>query len=409
MGIFMQMKYGCYQIVKELGKGAMGVVYQAHDPHIDRLVALKVLGSNRITNEDFVQRFLKEAKVIGRLSHPNIVIVYDVGKDHETIYIAMEYLEGESLNKISQKKRLSLEEITDLGVHAALALDYAHQKGIVHQDIKPSNIIIQPDGRIKITDFGIAHIEDPSAPHQTQTGEILGSLTYMSPEQVMSQTVDGRTDLYSLGGLLYELCTGLRPFQGENLPSLFRAITQDRPAEPKITNPAIPQVLSQTIMQCLDKQPEKRFQTGKAMAEALKDSLKKSSRLESNALTTQTMKSRLKHVTYVFLTAVILVSLIGGFSYYFMNKDRKKEMDSLLPAMEMIAPAFLKVQSTPIGAQVFVDGMFKGKAPVKLELSPGKHEVRLTLPDYYDWEDQIQLKEESETPLLVRLIPTVDQ
>lgn len=406
MGIFMQMNYGRYQIIKELGKGAMGVVYQARDPHIDRLVALKVLRSDRVTNEDFVQRFLKEAKAIGRLSHLNIVIVYDVGKDHETIYIAMEYLEGESLNKIFQGKRLSLEEITDLGIQAALALDYAHQKGIVHRDIKPSNIIIQPDGRIKITDFGIAHIEDPSAPQQTQAGEILGSPAYMSPEQVMSQPVDGRTDLYSLGGLLYELCTGLRPFQGENLPSLFRAITQDSPAEPKITNPAIPQALSQTIMKCLDKQPEKRFQTGKAMAEALKVCLKKKSPLESSAPTIQIMKSRLKHVTYVFLTAVILVSLIGGFFYYLMNSKNKRGTDSFLPAVEMIAPAFLKVQSAPIGAQVFVDGMFKGKAPVKLELSTGKHEVRLTLPDHYDWEAQIQLKEEGETPLLVRLIPT---
>ncbi len=261
--------------MKELGKGAMGVVYQAHDPHIDRLFALKVLYPDLGNNKDFVKRFLKEAKAIGRFSHPNIAKVYDVGQANETIYIAMEYLEGEPLPKFTEKKRLGLEEITDLGVHAALALNYAHQKGTVHGNIKPGNIFIQPDGRIKITDFGIAYNESLSAHQKTQDKKTLGSLAYISPEQVIGQSVDGRTDLYSLGGLLYELCTGLRPFQGEDLAALFRAITQDNLTEPKIVNPAIPHALSQTIMKCLNKQPDKRFQRGRALAKDLKACLKK--------------------------------------------------------------------------------------------------------------------------------------
>ncbi|MBW1867329.1 MAG: serine/threonine protein kinase, partial [Deltaproteobacteria bacterium] len=211
------MKYGRYEIIKELGRGAMGVVYQAHDPRIDRLVALKVLRPDRVTSQDFVQRFLKEAKAIGRLSHANIVTVYDVGQDHETIYIAMEFLEGRPLNEVVREKPPAVKDVINIGLQVAEALNYAHARGIVHRDIKPSNIILDDEGRIKITDFGIARIEDPEATQQTQAGEILGTPVYMSPEQVMGKTVDGRSDLYSLGIILYELTTGQRPFSGENI------------------------------------------------------------------------------------------------------------------------------------------------------------------------------------------------
>jgi serine/threonine protein kinase len=177
------MQYGRYRIVKELGKGNMGVVYQAHDPQIDRMVALKVLRADRVASEDFVARFLKEARAIGRLSHPRIVTVYDVGEDHGSIYIAMEYLKGEPLNEILQKGRLSSEQAVDIVIQVAQALDYAHKEGIVHRDIKPSNIILTPDHKVKLTDFGIARIEDSTAGYQTQAGEILGTPIYMSPVQ----------------------------------------------------------------------------------------------------------------------------------------------------------------------------------------------------------------------------------
>jgi serine/threonine-protein kinase len=167
------MNYGRYQIVKELGKGSMGIVYQAHDPQIDRPVALKVLRSDLVTSEEFVQRFLKEARAIGRLSHPNIVMIHDVGRDHGTIYIAMEFVAGDRLDKLMEEKELTEKEIIDLGIEAAKILDYAHQSGIVHRDIKPSNIMLGTDSQLKITDFGIAHIEDPSAPQLTQAGACL--------------------------------------------------------------------------------------------------------------------------------------------------------------------------------------------------------------------------------------------
>ncbi len=267
------IQYGRYQIIKELGRGAMGVIYEAHDPQIGRSVALKVLRQDRVTSETFVIRFLKEARAIGRLSHPNTVSIYDVGEDQGTIYIAMEFLDGEPLNKVVEKRRLSTKEIIGIGIQIAEALDYAHQNGIVHRDIKPENIILQASGQVKITDFGIAHIEDPLMPEQTQAGEILGTPVYMSPEQISSRTVDGRSDLFSLGIILYELTTGKRPFRGDNLSIIFSSITLETPMTPAKVNPDIPASLSKIIMKCLEKIPDERFERGKNLAEALKKCL----------------------------------------------------------------------------------------------------------------------------------------
>ena len=193
----------------------MGVVYRAHDPQINRQIALKILREDRVTNEELVQRFLREAQAMGGLSHPNIATVYDTGRDHNMIFIAMELLKGKSLKDVMRDKKLNQQEIVHIGVQVAEALDLAHRRGIVHRDIKPSNIIIDPSGQVKITDFGIAHIEDPAMTQQTIAGEILGTPLYMSPEQVMSKPVDGRSDLYSLGVILYELTTGSHVIKGE--------------------------------------------------------------------------------------------------------------------------------------------------------------------------------------------------
>lgn len=265
------VNYGRYEIIREVGRGSMGVVYEARDPRIDRVVALKVLRPDRVSTDTFVKRFLKEAKVIGRLSHPHIVTIHDVGEDQGNIYIAMEFLEGSSFSDVIRERRLSIREIVEFGIQIAETLDYAHRKGVVHRDIKPSNIIVQQDGWTKVTDFGIAHLDDASGTLQTQTGEIMGTPAYMSPEQVLGKPVDGRSDLFSLGVILYELCTGARPFGGEgkNLPTVFNEIIQAEPREP---DPAtgIPPELSGVIMKALRKEPEQRFQSGREMAEALK-------------------------------------------------------------------------------------------------------------------------------------------
>lgn len=398
------MEYGRYQVEKELGRGSMGMVYQAYDPQIDRRVALKVLRPDLLTSEGFAQRFLKEARAIGRLSHPNIVVVHDVGSDQGTIYIAMELLAGEPLHEVMRNKEFSDKEIILLGSQAARVLDYAHRHGIVHRDIKPSNIILSPDGQIKITDFGIAHIEDPAAPQQTRAGEVLGTPAYMSPEQVLGNPVDGRSDIYSLGVVLYELGTGVRPFRGENLAAIFMAVTQQTPPEPATVKPTVSPELSGIIMKCLNKAPEERFQTGKELAAALEGVGQPDARPPVVAQPTR------RPVKAFALTGLLLVLLIGGVSYHFLSREALSPRPGgsatkpEVPPPAAVKRGFLKVDSNPLGAQVFVDGGFRGPTPLHLELPQGKHEVRLTLADYLDWEAQVEIKE-GETPLVVKLRP----
>ena len=397
------MNYGRYEIQKELGKGAMGVVYQARDPQINRTIALKVLREDRVTSEDFVKRFLKEAMAIGRLSHPNIVTIYDVGQDHDTIYLAMEYLEGRPFNDIIRERTLSFPEIAELAVQLAECLDYAHKKGIVHRDIKPSNIMLTPEGKVKLTDFGIARIEDPSMKDQTRAGEILGTPVYMSPEQVMGQPLDGRSDLYSLGVILYELAAGRRPYSGENLAAIFRAITLDEPQDASTINPSIPPALASLIMKGLHKDASQRFQTGEEMATAYRDFLRK---LETDAAVKETAPKKPPY-TAIISVLVLIILLFSAGAFYLTTS--KKESNTTAAPKEQVELTSLNVESIPIGAQIYIDGSFKGKTPLKLDVPLGKHEVRLSLPEYYEWEAQIALEEKGEIPLSVRLVPSGEQ
>ncbi len=311
------MNYGRYNIVSELGRGAMGMVYQAHDPQIDRMVALKVLREDRLTTEDYVQRFLKEATAIGRLSHPGIVTVYDVGQDHGTIYIAMEFLEGQPLDEVFKSGSLTMQDIVTIGVQVSEALQYAHKKGIVHRDIKPPNIIYTPEMNTKVTDFGIAHIDDPDGQQMTRAGEILGTPVYMAPEQVMGQTVDGRSDLYSLGVILYELSTGQRPFKGDNLAAVFRAITNDDPVAPHQLNPDVPPAFSSLILKAMAKKPEDRFATGQEFADLLTNCLNNNQPHDSFTETVIQQAPPQKRSGIGLLLTVLLLLCGAGVAAYF--------------------------------------------------------------------------------------------
>lgn len=394
------MKYGRYEIVKEIGKGAVGMVYKARDPNLDLFVALKVLRREWVDSDTFVKRFLKEAKVLGRLDRANIVRVYNVDEDKGDVYIAMEFVEGESLRDVMKKKKFSMDEVVKIGITIANALDYAHQQGIVHRDIKPSNILIRLDNFLKITDFGIAHMQDPDAQEKTQAGEILGTPAYMSPEQVKGMSVDSRSDLFSLGIILYELCTGARPFKGENISAIFHAILNEKPAPLTKLNASVPPGLSSIIMKCIHKKPEDRFQSGKELSTALEEYLK--DRQSETVVLAGSRAQKKSSPSMMYILAAFLIIVAGASLTYYVSVHRKTEPPG--PAMT-VPTSFLKINSSPVEAQVFLDGTFKGNAPLRVELPTGKHEVRLTAPDYYDWEAQVNLKEGVETPLDVRLLP----
>jgi serine/threonine-protein kinase len=264
---------GRYQIEKIIGQGAMGTVYLGVDPKISRTVAIKTLPlSDEFDNkqiDEVRRRFFREAETAGRLNHPNIVTIFDVGEEHDLAYIAMDYISGEGLDTFGHPENLlSIDEVFHIGITVAEALDYAHQQNVVHRDIKPGNIIYDiQTSNLKVTDFGIACLTDNS---RTRTGTVLGSPSYMSPEQLSGEQVDGRSDLYSLGVTLYQLFTGVLPFTADSMASLAYKIANNKPQGIRKIRPELPTCLTRVINKAIEKNPELRYQTGTAFADALR-------------------------------------------------------------------------------------------------------------------------------------------
>jgi serine/threonine-protein kinase len=263
---------GRYEVVSELGQGAMGIVYKAKDPKINRFLAIKTIRFSDEFEPDKIReikdRFMREAQIAGKLAHPSIVAVYDVGEDYDLTYMAMEYLEGESLQKYCRKGfLLPLRKVLFIVSEVALALDYAHRQGVIHRDVKPANIMVLKDGKVKVTDFGIAKAVSSS---QTKSGIVLGTPNYMSPEQINGHQIDGRSDIFSLGVVFFELLTGMLPFHGKNLTNLFYQITQAKHPSPREINPKVPNPVEQIVDKALSKDPERRFQTCSDFARYLK-------------------------------------------------------------------------------------------------------------------------------------------
>jgi serine/threonine-protein kinase len=271
-----EVKLGRYEVVRELGKGAMGIVYLAKDPLIGRLVALKTirLGQNADDDEakEFQQRFVREAQAAGILNHPAIVTVHDIGQDEGTgvSFIAMEYVEGQNLKEaLTQGRPLNFDQIGDIIAQIAEALDFAHSKGIVHRDVKPANIILLEGNRAKITDFGIAKIASGGA-NLTSTGQFLGTPNYMAPEQIKGAPVDGRTDIFSLGICFYECLTRRKPFGGDSLTSISYKIVHEPFPPLHDINPQIPEGYEDIVGMCLQKDPARRYQRGRDLALAIR-------------------------------------------------------------------------------------------------------------------------------------------
>lgn len=264
------LKLGKYEILRELGRGAMGVVYEAFDPTIERTVALKTIRRDQLEGDDaaeMITRFHREAKAAGRLNHPNIVAIYDFGEDKDTTFIAMEFVIGRELKShFAQDERFPLEEITRIMGELLDALEYSHNYGVVHRDIKPANIIIRPNGQVKVADFGIARIESSQ---YTQAGSVLGTPAYMSPEQFMGQTVDRRSDIFSAGVVLYEFLTGERPFSGTATTIMHKVLSVD-PPPPSRLNVQVPKPFDSVIAKAMAKRPEDRFKNAAEFADAIR-------------------------------------------------------------------------------------------------------------------------------------------
>jgi serine/threonine-protein kinase len=267
---------GRYQVEKELGKGAMGVVYLGKDPKIGRVVAIKTMalsqefGAEELT--EVKERFFREAETAGRLSHPNIVTIYDAGEEHDLCYIAMELLKGGDLVPFSKAGNLlSVEKTVSIIARAAEALGYAHRQSVVHRDIKPANMMYHAESdTLKVTDFGIARLTDSS---RTKTGMVLGTPSFMSPEQLAGKKIEGRSDLFSLAVSLYQLLSGKLPFEGESMAQLMFKIANEAPTDIRTVNPSIPPALVAFLERAMAKEPDQRFQTGEEFAGALRAAL----------------------------------------------------------------------------------------------------------------------------------------
>jgi serine/threonine-protein kinase len=250
---------GRYDVVAEIGRGAMGVVYRAVDPMLERTVAIKTINMALDPGEmeHYEKRFTIEARAAGGLNHPNIVIIYDIGRSGDLAYMAMEYLEGRELKELITGNEITPERALDIAALVADGLAYAHAHEVVHRDVKPANIMILKDGRVKITDFGIARMR--TADVRTQTGVVLGSPRYLSPEQVLGKRCDARADTFSLGVILYEMVTGQAPFNGIDVNSLMFQIVNFTPPPPSSVNPALPAMLDLIIAKALAKNAEDRY------------------------------------------------------------------------------------------------------------------------------------------------------
>jgi serine/threonine-protein kinase len=266
-------RFGRYEIVAELGRGAMGVVYKARDPQIDRMVAVKTVsmwGQEQEAETEFRMRFMNEAQAAGRLHHAGIVSIFDVGENPENkeAYIVLEYVSGESLNKIlAREKKLALPRALQLAEEIAVALDYAHAQGVVHRDIKPGNILVTEEGHAKIADFGIAKL---NLAHFTLPGRVMGTPAYMAPEQLSGEGVDGRSDLFSLGVILYAMVTGHSPFQGNSATTVCFKVANREPVAASAFDLMLPPELDEVISRAMAKDPQQRYQTGAEFADDIR-------------------------------------------------------------------------------------------------------------------------------------------
>jgi serine/threonine-protein kinase len=333
-------KIGKYDILSILGKGAMGIVYKALDPDINRKVAIKTirfdLASEETDTEEIMERFMREAQAAGKLTHPNIITIFDVGREEDLTYIVMQLIEGPSLQRlIAQGEKFPVSEVTKLMERVCSGLDYAHQNGIVHRDIKPGNVLLDNNKRPYICDFGVARVDTSTL---TQSGTAVGTPSYMSPEQVIGKKIDKRSDIFSIGCILYEILTGRRPFEAESITTVIYKIINEEPPAISELKKGLPAGFEKIVTKALAKDPNDRYQNCKQLAEDLRNLDKLSDKTIAVTLTKEVplpdeeekeeevpekekKKSRLGLILGVIIPAVLIIAAGGA---YFYNEQTGK-------------------------------------------------------------------------------------
>jgi serine/threonine-protein kinase len=416
-----QRRFGRYEVIEQIGSGAMGRVFRAHDPHLRRTVAIKTVKSELLDGEtgaEYLRRFRREAQAAGGLSHPNIVGIFDVGDD----YFVMEVVEGRTLQQLlRQVGKLDTADALQILRPVADALDLAHRAGIVHRDIKPANIMVQPDGRPKLMDFGVAHLETTL---MTAGGQFLGSPSYMAPEQIKEGAVTPRTDLFSFAVVAYEMLTGRRPFHGDTVTSIIYRVMNEEPPPPRQWNGELPEKYDEIFRRALSKVPGERYDSARALVAALDlrelDSTlaalgdasdpggASAARASRSAVSgANALALALEQETHVapaprpglrtstlsassptvaepqpprrrtpWIGAGVAVALAVG-AIASLNRSPA----SPAPAAPTLAE--LRVEAEPAGAEVFLDGAKVGHAPLALkDVTPGPHRVRVAQEGY---------------------------
>jgi len=325
---------GPYVIRSAVGKGGMGEVYRATDSRLGRDVAIKVLPERLIASRDALKRFEREAKALAALSHPNILTIHDVGTQDSISYVVMELLEGETLRTRMERSTLSISEVLDIATQIARGLAAAHSKGVIHRDLKPENIFLTTDGHVKVLDFGLARFaigpqerlaDVLTRSFETQSGTIMGTAPYMSPEQLLGEEIDARTDIFSFGVLLYEMITGKRPFGGKTTTEIMASILKDHPSTTMETRKDVPAQLDSLILRCLSKPREERFPAASDLLAALLD-------IPTSGEKTVLAQSFKQRILYRNLGMMILIALfISGMYLFFSGAGRKITSLAVLP------------------------------------------------------------------------------
>ncbi len=435
---------GQYRITEQIGEGGMATVYKAYQPSLDRFVAIKVLAPAHAKTPGFKERFFREARAVAQLSHPNILPVYDVATENDICYLVMKCISGSSMRDIMGEK-MDLSRICRYIDQVAGALDHAHDRGIIHRDIKSHNLLMEGDW-VFLTDFGIAKIMEASTV-LTSTGELIGTPCYMSPEQARGKPVDHRTDIYSLGIVIYEMITGTVPFKGETpYGVIYKQIHEPLPL-PRAYRPDLPEDVERVVLKALAKEPEHRYDRAGLLAEALRSAVA----LSLQNATTELLRPpgskgddasthpfsmaadsqesptgaavaspkaeeaaerpapRSNRMAYA-ATAGVLLILAGilASAVYFGGFGLSRPGGPETPMLKTPAvarSATLQMESTPAGALVLVDGNRAGQTPLRLDLPLGEHRVRLELVGHEAWEDVFRLVEAREYPVRVDLKP----